>query len=294
MKLLITGSSGLLGSKIAEIAQTRNHEVYSAYAQHYPIHGKATQLDISKENEVIETFKKIDPEAVIHTAALTDVDKCEKEKDLALKINAEATKNIAVASACIDSHVTYVSTDYVFNGKKGLYKEADKTNPISYYGYTKLKGEEFIKQHATKWCIARASVLYGWSDRRQNFATWLLESLTRNKSVRVPKDQYVSPTLNTNLAEMLLEVSQQRVSGILHTAGATRTSRYEYALMLAQTFDLKTDLVKPAGLREMPWKAERPRDSSLNVNRATSLLNAKPLALDEALAVLKKEKPAPP
>jgi dTDP-4-dehydrorhamnose reductase len=289
LKLLITGASGLLGSKLAELAIRKNHEVYSAYSQHQPTYGTPIRLDISDKNHVEKAFKQIAPEAVVHTAALTDVDKCELAKELAWKINAEATNHIATASARIDSHLTYVSTDYVFDGEKGFYREEDETNPISYYGYTKLKGEEFIKEHAAKWCIARPSVLYGWLGHKQNFATWLINSLNQKKEVKVLKDQYVSPTLNTNIAEMLLEISQRKILGILHTAGATRVSRHEYALMLAKVFNLNTDLIKPAQMDEMSWNAKRPRDSSLNVNKATSLLNKKPLTLNQALSVMKKE-----
>ena len=93
----------------------------------------------------------------------------------------------------------------------------------------------------------------------------------RKKEVKVLKDQYVSPTLNTNLAEMLLEITQRKILGILHTAGGTRVSRYEYALKLTEVFNLNTDLIKPAKMGEMPWKAKRPKDSSLNVNKATAL-----------------------
>jgi dTDP-4-dehydrorhamnose reductase len=289
LKLLITGASGLLGSRLAELAIRENHEVYSAYSQHQPTYGTPIQLDISDKNHVEKAFKKIEPEVVVHTAALTDVDKCELEKELAWKINVEATNHIATASACINSHLIYVSTDYVFDGEKGCYREEDQANPISHYGYTKLKGEEIIKEHATKWCITRPSVLYGWLSHKQNFATWLINSLNQKKEVKILKDQYISPTLNTNLAEMLLEISQRKILGILHAAGATRVSRYEYAVKLAEVFNLNTDCIKPAKMHEMSWTAKRPRDSSLNVDKAMALLNKKPLTLNQALSVMKKE-----
>jgi len=291
LKLLITGASGLLGHKVAQLALEKGYEVYSLYKEHPTNFGRPIKLDLTNQNEISKVIIKLKPEAIIHSAAYTDVDGCETNRDLAWKINAEATKQIAIASANINSYLTYVSTDYVFDGEKGLYTEEDKTNPISYYGYTKLKGEEFIKEHATEWCIARPSVLYGWLDYKQNFATLLINSLNQKKEVRVLKDQYVSPTLNTNLAEMLLEITQRKILGILHAAGGTRISRYEYALKLAEVFNLKMDLIKPAKMDEMSWKAKRPKDSSLNVNKATALLNKKPLALNQAFEVMKKEKP---
>jgi len=290
LKLLVTGASGLLGHKVAQLALEKGHEVYSLYNEHPTTFGTPIKLDLTNQSEISKVITKLKPDAVIHTAAYTDVDGCKTNQDLAWKINAEATKHIAIASASINSHLTYVSTDYVFDGEKGFYTEEDKTNPISYYGYTKLKGEEFIKEHAKKWCIARLSVLYGWLDYKQNFATWLINSLNQKKKVKVLKDQYVSPTLNTNLAQMLLEITERKILGILHTAGGTRVSRHEYALKLAEVFNLNKDLIKPAKMGEMPWKAKRPRDSSLNVNKATALLNKKPLTLNQALEVMKKEK----
>jgi len=291
LKLLVTGASGLLGHKVAQLAIEKGHEVYSTYKEHATNFGTPIQLDLADQNEISKAITKLKPEAIIHAAAYTDVDGCETNQDLAWKINAEATKQIAIASTRINSHLTYISTDYVFDGDKGLYTEEDKTNPISYYGYTKLKGEEYTKEHATKWCIARPSVLYGWLDYKQNFATWLINSLNQKKEVKVLKDQYVSPTLNTNLAQMLLEITQRKILGILHTAGGTRISRHEYALRLAEVFNLNKDLIKPAKMDEMSWKAKRPKDSSLNVNRAAALLNKKPLTLNQAFEVMKKEKP---
>ena len=291
MKLLVTGASGLLGHKVAQLAIEKGHEVYSTYKEHATNFGTPIKLDLADQNEISKAITKLKPEAIIHAAAYTDVDGCETNQNLAWKINAEATKQIAEASTRINSHLTYISTDYVFDGDKGFYTEEDKTNPISYYGYTKLKGEEFTKEHATKWCIARPSVLYGWLDYKQNFATWLINSLNQKKEVKVLEDQYVSPTLNTNLAQMLLEITQRKILGILHTAGGTRISRHEYALRLAEVFNLNKDLIKPAKMDEMSWKTKRPKDSSLNVNRAAALLNKKPLTLNQAFEVMKKEKP---
>jgi dTDP-4-dehydrorhamnose reductase len=291
LKILVTGASGLLGHKVVQLASEKGHEVYSIYKEH-PINlGKPINLNLTDKSQVFETIIKLKPQAIVHAAAYTDVDGCEINQDLAWKVNAEATKHIAVASASVGSHLIYVSTDYVFDGEKGLYSEQDQPNPISYYGYTKLKGEEFVKEHAQQWCIARASVIYGWSPtQKPNFATWLINNLNQGKEVKVLIDQYVSPTLNTNLAQMLLEIAERKITGTLHTAGATRASRHEFALKLAKTFNLNINLIKPAKMNEIPWKAQRPKDSSLNVNKAAALLNAKPQKLNQALETMKKEK----
>lgn len=207
----MTGASGLLGHKLVKLAVEKNHEVHSIFKEHSVNLEKPIQLDLTSQSQVFKVVTRLKPEAIVHTAAYTDVDGCEINRDLAWKVNVEATKHLTVASAEIGSHLTYVSTDYVFGGEKGLYSEEDQTNPISYYGYTKLKGEEFVKEQAKDWCIARVSSIYGWNlTQKPNFATWLINSLNQGKEVRVLTDQHVSPTLNTNLAEMLLEIAEKR------------------------------------------------------------------------------------
>jgi len=157
MKLLITGASGRLGQKVAQLALEKGYEVGAIYKQHKITLEKSIKLDLTDRKKLLKVIFKRKPDAIIHTAAYTDADGCETSKDLAWKVNAEATKHIAIASTSVNSHLTYVSTDCVFDGEKGFYTEEDKPNPISYYGYTKLKGEEFVKEHAAGWCIARPS-----------------------------------------------------------------------------------------------------------------------------------------
>jgi dTDP-4-dehydrorhamnose reductase len=291
LKLLVTGASGLLGHKVVQTALNRNNEVYSVYNEHPANKGNLIKLDLTNRSRASSIISKVNPQAIIHTAAYTDVDGCETNKDSAWKANVEATKNL-VMSLGQNAHITFVSTDYVFDGNKGLYVEEDPVNPINYYGYTKLKGEELIRQHASEWCIARPSVIYGWGPQaRLNFATWLISNLKEGREVNVLTDQYVSPTLNTNVAEMLLEIAQKRLTGVLHTAGATRVDRYQYALSLAEICNLRKDLIKPTKMNEMQWKAKRPRDSSLDVSKASDLLNQRPLELHKALDVMRKENP---
>ena len=287
---MVTGASGLLGYKLVQLALQKNHKVYSLYKEHPIDLGAPIKLDLTDQSEVFKAFSKLKPEAIIHTAAYTDVDGCEINKDLAWRVNAEATKHIVTASTSIGAHLTYVSTDYVFDGEKGLYSEKDRANPINYYGYTKLKGEDFVRQRSEEWCITRTSAIYGWGrTHKPNFATWLINSLNQRKEVKVITDQYVSPTLNTNLVEMLLEIAERRIIGLLHTAGAARVNRYKFALNLAEVFNLNRGLIKPARMNKMPWKAKRPKDSSLNVSKVSSILNMKPMKLKQGLEMMRTE-----
>jgi dTDP-4-dehydrorhamnose reductase len=291
LKLLITGASGLLGSKLCELAIRKKHRVYAAYNQHTPLHGKPIRFDISNKGAVEKMFDKTKPEAVVHSAALTNVDKCETEKELAWKINVEGTENIAKSCRKHHAFLVYISTDYVFNGEKGMYKETDKPAPINNYGLTKFKGEESIKELTQEYCIVRSSVIYGSipATGKINFALWLCDKLKRREKTKIVTDQWNSPTLNTNLANMALEVLERKLTGTFHLAGATRLSRHEFAKHLAETFDLDTNLIAPVSSKEIPWTAKRPKDSSLNVEKAQETLKNKPLKVKQALEKMKKE-----
>jgi len=287
MKILITGGSGLLGGKIAELAQARGDEVFSGYAHNAPGFGRAVKFDLLDGPGISETIMSIKPEVIIHGAALTDVDRCEQERELAYKINVEGTRIVSEVSKQIGSFLIYISTDYVFDGSRGMYREDDSPNPLSYYGLTKLLGEQFC-DHG---CIARSCVIYGSrpASGKVNFALWLIESLKSGKQIHVVTDQFISPTHNLNLAKMVLEASDRKLCGVYHLAGATRISRYDFALQLAKIFKLEADPILPSRMRDLKWNAKRPKDSSLDTSKARRVLADRPLALDESLQILKKE-----
>ncbi|MEM3630612.1 MAG: dTDP-4-dehydrorhamnose reductase [Nitrososphaerota archaeon] len=291
MKILITGAGGLLGSKISYLALKKNYKVYSAYLTHLPSYGLPIKLDISNEKMVFKIIKDINPDAIFHCAALTDVDKCEINKEIAKRININGTKFIAKIAKKTNSYLIYISTDYVFDGSKGMYKEEDEPNPINFYGYSKLLGEKIIEKIEGEYLIARASVIYGSkpASGKTNFALWILDNLNKNQNIKVLTDQYVSPTLNTNLAEILLEAYERNITGIYHIAGAERVSRYEFALKLAEVFNLNKNLIIKAKMDEMDWIAKRPKDTSLDTSKANNVFKVKPINLNEALNNLKEE-----
>jgi dTDP-4-dehydrorhamnose reductase len=290
LKLLITGASGLYGSKLAQLALDRNIEVYSSDIQSLTVYGNFVKLDISGKEQVAEAFKTIKPDVVVHAATLTDVDKCETNKELAWKVNVEGTKNIADAARSTGSFLIYISTDYVFNGEKGRYKETDNPDPINYYGLTKLKAEEIV-QTRPEYFIARPSVIYGSTPAagKVNFALWLIETLRKGARVKIVTDQWNTPTLNTSLAEMTLEVIERRLTGIYHLCGATRVSRLEFAEQIAETFELNKGLIDSVLSSQFTWPAKRPMDSSLDTSKAQETLLNKPLKMDDALKQLKFE-----
>jgi dTDP-4-dehydrorhamnose reductase len=212
---------------------------------------------------------------------------------LARDLNSTAVEYIAVSARETSSFFVQVSTDFVFDGMKGNYSENDPTHPINEYGLTKLTGEKAAKTCGeSRWSIARASVVYGRGrSQRPNAATYISDSLTKSQKIFVVTDQYSSPTLNSNLASMLIEISERKLPGIIHTAGATRLSRYEFALGLADLLKLEKKLILPTRAENIEWTAKRPLDSSLQVSRASSQLTNRPLEIDEAYHRFVAEKP---
>jgi dTDP-4-dehydrorhamnose reductase len=286
MRFFITGGSGLMGSKAAQIALARGHEVFSGYAHNQPVFGQAVRFNLEDNMGISDLMKRLRPEVVIHSAALTDVDRCEREKELAYRVNVEGTRALAKAAEKAGSFLIYISTDYIFDGSRGMYREDDRTNPANYYGYTKLQGEQFCRG-----CIARTCVTYGSrpASGKINFALWLINNLKSGQKFRVVTDQFITPTLNTNLARMVLEAGEKRLCGVYHLAGATRISRYDFALELAREFDLDHSLILPSRMEDLKWTAKRPMDSSLDTSKAVAELMEKPLPIKESLKILKEE-----
>ncbi|MEM1860564.1 MAG: sugar nucleotide-binding protein, partial [Metallosphaera sp.] len=184
--------------------------------------------------------------------------------------------------------LVYISTDYVFDGTRGDYREEDETNPVNIYGLTKLEGEKLVSDVDS--LVVRTSTPYGSNPAsgKDNFALWLLKRLKAGERVNALVDQVTSPTLNTNFSLMLREAVDKRIKGVLHLAGRSQVSRYDFSLALARTFGLDEALINPAHFNEMKWFAKRPMNSSLNVSKAMSLEH-KPMSLQEALSEFRRE-----
>jgi dTDP-4-dehydrorhamnose reductase len=225
------------------------------------------------------------PEVIIHTAALTDVDRCEEDKELAARINCRGTMWLKEASAIAGSFLIYVSTDYVFDGKKGMYKETDATSPLSSYGRTKLAAERYADS------VARPCVIYGarTDAGKLDFANWVISRLREGRTVKAVTDQHITPTYNSNLSRMLLEVASRRLSGTYHLSGSTRISRYDFACMIAERLSLDASLIEKSVMADLGWKAARPCDSSLDTTKASAALKEKPAGLKRSLDMLLEE-----
>jgi len=293
MRLLVIGGGGQLGTKIVEKAKDR-FQVYATYLTRKPPLNQSNTFQTDKTNreDVLTLFQRLRPEVVIDTAALHNVDYCETHKAEARLANFEGTRNIAEACRNHNARMIFISTDYVFDGVKGNYTEDDDTNPVNYYGTTKLEGEKAVAQICPNHVIARPSVIYGYvssvqressSGKPLNFAIWLAQKLRNNEPVKIVNDQYSSPTLADNLADIVLELTESGKTGTYHTAGKTRLSRHDFAVKIAQKLNFDQKLITPTETGQLKQLAKRPMDSSLKVEKIEKDLGVRMLTIDEAL-----------
>jgi dTDP-4-dehydrorhamnose reductase len=240
-------------------------------------------VDITQKQQTTKSIEGIAPSVVVHAAAETDVDRCETERDLARSVNVTGTVNIAEICAEIRAKLILISTDYVFDGVQGNYAESDEPNPVNFYGLTKLEAERAVAKISPKSLVVRTSVLFGWHPSKLNFATWVMKGLREHQTTKVVTDHVNSPTLNENLADAIKMAIEHNSEGILHVAGSERISRFDFAIKIAETFDLDPRLLVPVKMDDLGWVARRPRDSSLRVQKAEKELGVELFGVDRSL-----------
>ncbi len=244
-RILVTGSNGLLGQKLAELfSRSANYNLLLTSKQEHSVFDEELiryrQLDTTHKREVQSIIEEFEPEVIVNAAAVTNVDLCETERELAWKANVASVENLVYAAKLTGSKIIQVSTDYVFDGKNGPYSELDRPNPLSYYGRTKLASENVIHAGGIPATIVRTMVLYGAGlNVKANFALWLVQNLGEGKPVRVVDDQIGNPTLADDLAYAILKIVEMDRSGLYHVSGPDLISRYDVAIKLSRNFWLQ-------------------------------------------------------
>jgi dTDP-4-dehydrorhamnose reductase len=213
-------------------------------------------------------FARLRPRWVIHTAAMTDVDGCERQPEAAWQANVGGAAAVAAACAAVDAHLVHLSTEYVFDGLAGPYTEEDPVNPISVYGRSKLASEAAVLAACPTAAIARTTVLYGYAPNvRPNFATWLIGQLRAGQTARIVDDQIGSPTLADNLAEQCLALALGGAQGVYNTVGADVMDRLAFARLAAAVFDLDPSLITATTTASLAQAAARPLRAGLIMDR---------------------------
>lgn len=301
MRVAVTGARGLLGSRLCLELWNRGHDVVGllrAPAPSLPAPAMESRrrpfeyrvCDLTDGRAVEGVIAEARPEVVIHTASMTDVDRCERDPALAYANNVEATAHLCRASRSAAAHLIHVSTDYVFDGERGPYGEEDVPNPRGTYATTKHMAEQAVRVLAPSWTIARTAVVYGWPpSSRPNFGSWLVSTLRKGEAVRLFEDQFVSPSLALNAAAMLAEIAERKLGGMWNTCGASVVDRLTFGRALCGVFGFNPALCIGSKVDDAKLDSPRPRRCGLRAERTAAQLKAKPLPLAEALAAFHAE-----
>ena len=288
MSVLVTGANGLVGSRVLARLAAAGEKVIAAGRgprRAAPPAIEYVEVDLLRPEGLRELIASAAPRAVIHCAAMTDVDASEADPVQAWTVNVRGTEAAAIGCRQAGARLVALSTDYVFDGERGPYSEDDPPNPRGVYARTKRAGEEAALLLAPDCAVARVAVVYsGRPEAKRTFATAAAEQLLQGKQVRAFHDQVVSPTLADNAAEMTIGLWRSGQRGIWHCAGASIVSRVEFARALARKLGADERLVVPVPMSAVKLAAPRPARCALDVARIRRLLGASvPLELDAAL-----------
>ena len=294
--ILVTGANGLLGQKIVNQLKTR--EDVELIATSKGDNRRRVQdflyesLDITSKKAVEEIMSRYKPDVVINTAAMTNVDACEEQMESCWKINVTAVDYLLEASIKHQSHLIHLSTDFVFDGKNGPYKETDVPNPLSHYANSKLASEELIlTSDYKKTAIARTIIVFGTGDNlsRGNLVLWAKGALEKQTPINVVDDQFRAPTLAEDLAKGCVLIAEKNATGIYHLSGPETMSILEIVKRIGLFYNMSTDCVTPIKTFTLNQTAARPPKTGFVIDKAKEELGYSPLTLEEALAFLAEQ-----
>lgn len=297
MKILITGSNGLLGQKLVKLILDKGEDELIATARggnRLPYEESNyifDQMDITNKAQVLEVIERHQPEVIVHTAAMTNVDQCELEKEACWDQNVNAVNYLIEASAKNNCFLLHLSTDFIFDGEDGPYDEKAKPNPISYYGDSKLAAEKLLENSTIDYAIARTVLVYGIAHdmSRSNIILWVKKSLEDGKEIKVVDDQLRSPTLAEDLAMGCYLIAKQKAAGIFNICGKDLLNPYEMALKTAAYFKLDTSTMERADASNFSQTAKRPPKTGLLIEKARTFLGYEPHSFDEGIAIVAKQ-----
>ena len=292
--VLITGSNGLLGQKI--IAQLLKRDEYRLVATSKGSNRNSGlsadryhSLDITVPEQIDSLFSSVDPDIVINTAAMTNVDLCESKKQECWELNVTALEHLLKGCIQSNAHFIQLSTDFVFDGANGPYNEEAVPNPISYYGSSKYAAEKLIESsNLEKWTIARTIILYGIAENmsRSNVVLWAKEALEKGTPINVVDDQFRSPTLAEDLATGCLLIADRSAKGIYHLSGKETMSILELVNRVGDFFNLDTSIISPIKSALLNQAAKRPPTTGFIIDKAINELGYKPKSFTEGLEIL--------
>ncbi|WP_353196099.1 SDR family oxidoreductase [Parapedobacter defluvii] len=295
-KILVTGSNGLLGQKITDLALADNsidliatsrgenrHPVKSGY--------RYVDLDIIDRQRLRATVAEYRPDVIINTAAMTNVDACEHDPEGCRKLNVEAVASLVELCETYGIHLIHLSTDFIFDGKEGPYAEDAEPNPLSLYGQSKWDAEKIILQSSCKWTILRTILVYGIvaDMSRSNIVLWAKGALEKGQPLNVVNDQWRMPTLAEDLAQACLLAATQRAEGIFHISGKDLFAIHELVAAVADFWGLDKSLIREVSSSTLSQAAPRPARTGFILDKARSVLGYNPHSFQEGLELVDQQ-----
>jgi len=297
MKILITGANGLLGHKLVRLLGPKRDVVVIATARGEsrlrPEYGsfQYESMDIANREDVLEIVGRHKPDVIINTAAMTNVDECEKEKEACMQLNVEAVKYLVEAAEQTNAFLLHLSTDFIFSGEEGPYDEQGVPAPVNFYGESKLLGEQVVMNSNIKWAIARTVLVFGIVPdmSRSNIILWVKGSLEAQKPIQVVDDQWRTPTLAEDLAMGCYLIAEQRAEGIYNISGQDMLTPYEMAIKTADFFGLDKSLITRTDSTKFTQPAKRPPRTGFIIQKAKTNLGYQPHSFDEGVRIVAEQ-----
>lgn len=292
MKILVTGSNGLLGQKLTSLLNNIPSVYLIATAREKSAlsvnYGEVQSLDITDPTAVNNIVASTRPDVIINTAAMTQVDQCEVERESCWKVNVTGVGNLIKASRAYQAHLVHISTDFIFDGRLELLDETAEPGPVNYYGESKLAGERQVIESDISWTIIRTVLVYGITNdmSRSNIVVWVKNSLELGKTISVVSDQWRTPTLAEDLATGCYLAAIKRAPGIYNISGKDYLSVHSFAVRIADFFGLDKSLIKETDSTKFTQTGRRPLKTGFILEKARRVLGYEPHSLEEGLRVL--------
>lgn len=296
-RILLTGSNGLLGQKITDLALKHPHIHLIATSRgpdRHPAQGRGytyVALDLLDQDQVRQSIQAHQPDVIIHAAAMTQVDACEEDRDVCKRQNIDVVENLVRHCEAHQIHFIHLSTDFIFDGLEGPYREEDEPKPLSYYGQSKWESEQIVRKNLDSWTIIRTILVYGVvaDMSRSNIVLWAKNALEKGDNIRVVDDQWRMPTWAEDLAQACLSAAEGRIKGVFHVCGEEFYSIIELVDEIASFWKLDRSLIHAVGTETLRQKAPRPAKTGFILDKAKKHLQYRPTPLREALAVIDKQ-----
>ncbi len=296
MKIFITGSNGLLGQKLIDrITQQTSHQLIatSKGTNRHPLkEGYVYEsLDITNQEKLAVSIAKHNPDVIIHTAAMTNVDQCETDREACISLNVDAVAHLIEIAEKNKIHIVHLSTDFIFDGMAGPYREEDEPNPLSFYGQSKWQAEELLMKSKCSFAILRTIIVYGVAAEmsRSNIVLWAKSALEKGEEIKVVNDQYRMPTLAEDLAAACLSAAEKKAQGVYHVSGKDFMSVLGMVERIADFFALDKSRIQTISSSSLNQAAKRPPRTGFVLDKAYRELDYQPHSFEEGLKLVSEQ-----